>query len=595
MRLVIKELFLGREVVTWQPTLQNRIPSMNSKFLLLLASALLAVPLSAYAQKKPAKAADPAPVQEEPVGLTADILFQYLSGEIAAQRGQTGLAADAFLDLAKRTGDPRLAQRATEAALYGRDQQLATKAAGFWLELEPDSLSARQTLVALYLTGGKIEDSVPHIKQLLAKQGISASRTFMQLFGLTARYPNKEALLKVVRELAADYQDIAEARYATAQAARSADQQALAVSEARAALDLRPDWEQAAMLYGELLSQSAPQEATKFYRQFLAKNVDSRNVRLNLARHLATQQDLSGARKEFEALLGAAPDNAEAAFAVGLLSLEMKDYTVAESSLKKALALEYRDPDAVNLYLGQMYEEQKRYKDAIATYQQVGEGEQYVASRIRVAGTLAKQGDLPAARDFLHNVAVKDDSQHIQLILADAQLLRDAKQHPQAYDLLTEALAKEPDSPELLYDHAMAAEKLAKLSVLETDLRRLIKLKPDAAHAYNALGYTLADRTDRLSEARDLIETARKLAPQDPFILDSLGWVNYRLGNLDQGLSLLKEALASRPDPEIAAHLAEVLWAKGQRKEAKSVWTDALRKNPDNEALLAVVKKLENE
>lgn len=568
---------------------------MNSKLPLLLATALLAAPLCIYAQQKPA-AADPLIVQdEESNGLTADILYQYLAGEIALQRGQVGLAAEAFLDLAKRTGDARLAQRATEAALQGRNQQLATKAAGVWLELEPDSLSARQTLVALYLTGGKLEDSVPHIKQLLAKQDVSAPRTFMQLFGLTARYPNKEALLKVVRELAADYQDVPEARYATAQAARAADQQALALSEARAALDMRRDWEQAAMLYGELLSQSAPKEATKFYREFLAKNVDSRNVRLNLARHLAAQQDLSGSRKEFETLLAAAPDNAEAAFAVGLISLEMKDFTVAETSLKRALALEYRDPDAVNTYLGQMYEEQKRYREASAAYQQVGEGEQYLSSRIRAAGVLAKQGDLAAARAFLHNIPVEEDAQHIQLILADAQLLREAKQHQQAYDLLSEALTKEPDSPELLYDHAMAAEKLARIDVLEVDLRKLIKLKPDAAHAYNALGYTLADRTDRLAEARDLIETARKLAPQDPFILDSLGWVNYRLGNLDQGLSLLKEALASRPDPEIAAHLAEVLWAKGQRKEAKNVWTDALRKNPDNEALLAVAKKLQSE
>lgn len=568
---------------------------MKSRSLLLLASALLAAPLLTYAQKKPAKAVDAAPVREETSGLTADILYEYLSGEIAAQRGQTEVAADAFLDLAMRTGDARLAQRATEAALYGRDQQLALKAANLWLELDPESLTARQTLIALYLTGGRIEDSVPHIKQLLAKQGASPARTFTQLFGLTTRYPNKDALLKVVRELAADYQDVPEARYATAQAARAADQQALALSEARAAFDLRPTWDQGAMLYGELLAQSTPKDATTFYRDFLAKNPDSRNVRLNLARHLAAQQDLSGARKEFEALLAAAPDNADAAFAVGLLSMELKDYVVAESSLKKSLALDYREPDAVNLYLGQMYEDQKRFKDAIATYQQVGEGDQYLPSRIRIAGVMAKQGGLNAARSFLRDVAVKDDGQRVQLVLADAQLLREAKQHQQAFDVLSEALAKEPDSPELLYDRAMAAEKLSKIDVLETDLRKLIKLKPDAAHAYNALGYTLADRTDRLKEALDLIETAHKLAPKDPFILDSLGWVNYRLGNLDQGLSLLKEALASRPDPEIAAHLAEVLWAKGQRKEAKSVWTDALRKDPDNEALLAVVKKLENQ
>ncbi|MBA2690247.1 MAG: tetratricopeptide repeat protein [Burkholderiales bacterium] len=536
-----------------------------------------------------------APVQTPSSQLSGETLYQFLLAEIANQRGQREVAAAAYADLARETGDPAIAQRAVEVALLSRDPQLAAQATNLWLELEPDSTTARQTLIALLLTTGRINEAEPHIKRLFAKEPETVGRVFLQLGGLTARYADKQAVLKLMTDLAADYPNLAEARFATAQAASAAQQPAMALDQSKAALNLRPGWEPAALLHGGLLTQSVPREAIQFYRRFIEQHPAAREVRTQLARQLASEKDFAGARKEFEALATAAPNTAEYHFALGILSVEMKDYAAAEKHLNRTLQLNFRDPDLVRTYLGQLNEEQKRYPEAIAWYRQVTGGESYFPARVRVAALMAKQGDLAGGREYLRKIRVSTAEQQAQTVIAEAQILREARQLPAAMEVLSEGLKAQPDSPEILYDRAMTAEKLDKLDLLEADLRKVIALKPDHAHAYNALGYTLAERNTRLAEALDLIEKAYQLAPDDAAILDSLGWVHYRLGNLDQGLIYLRQALALRPDPEVAAHLVEVLLAHGERREAVRVSEKALRDNPDNEALLAVLKKLERQ
>ncbi|MES2353566.1 MAG: tetratricopeptide repeat protein [Pseudomonadota bacterium] len=528
-------------------------------------------------------------------GMTADMLYEFLLAEIASQRNQGEVAAEAYAELARETRDPRIAQRAVEVALANRDggMGLAVKATNLWLELEPNSIPAQQTLIALLLTTGKISEAVNPVQRLLAAQPDNAGRVFLQLAGLMTRYPDKPAVLILMKDLASSYQTLPEARFATAQAAKLAEQPELALSESKAALQLRPDWELAAQLHGEVLSKSAPQRAIKFYREFLAKHPQSREIRTNLARDLANEKDFAGARKEFQFLITAAPNTAEYHLALGILSMEMKDYSAAEKHLTRTLQLNFRDPDVVRTYLGQLNEDQKRYTEAIGWYRQVEEGDGYFASHVRVAFLMAKQGDLKGGRAYLSSVRTASPEQKSLLVIADAQLLRDAKQYEAALDVLSQGLKSQPDSLELLYDRAMTAEKLDRMDMLEADLRKVMVLKPDYAQAYNALGYTFAERNIRLTEGLELIEKANLLEPEDAAILDSMGWIQYRIGNLDKSLDFLRRALAMRPDPEIAAHLAEVLLARGQRGEAKTVSEKALHDNPDNEALLAVVKKLE--
>jgi tetratricopeptide (TPR) repeat protein len=523
--------------------------------------------------------------------LNQELLFKFLLSEIAAQRGNLPLAAQGYLEMAKSSRDPRLAKRATEIAAYGRLQNQALEGARLWVELDKDNPQARQTLAALLVSSNKLSEAKPLLETLISADG-NVAAGFMQLHQMLAKHPDRNAVLNVTKELAKGYPQLPEAHFAIAQAAFSAGKYDVAASEIKEALRLRPDWEIGALFNGQLLQQrDSNAKAIEYLQGFLQTYPKSREVRANYARLLINSKQLKEARAQYQILLDDQPTNADIAVTMGLLSLQMNDFPAAEASLKRGLDLKYRDPDAVRFYLGQVFEETKRYDEAMKAYRSVQSGEQFVPAQARYAFLLGRQNKLAEAREYLQNVRTASDEQRAMLIQAEAQLLREAKNYQESYDLLNHALEKQPDNVDLLYDSAMAAEKLDRIDVVETNLRKLITLKPDHAQAYNALGYTLADRTDRLKEARGYIEKALKLSPEDPFILDSMGWVLYRLGENKEALTYLQRAYTQRPDPEIAAHIGEVMWAGGQKKEAEKIWADASRDNPDNEMLQATVKR----
>jgi Flp pilus assembly protein TadD len=260
--------------------------------------------------------------------------------------------------------------------------------------------------------------------------------------------------------------------------------------------------------------------------------------------------------------------------------------------MKRLLALGYRDADTVRYLLGQIAEEQKQWIQAVQWYERIKGGDNLVPARMRIANAIARQGKLEEARAYLKRVAAENPEDEPQLTVAEAQLLRDANRGEEAFKILGEALARQPDQPELLYDYALTAEKLERFDVAEANLRKLIGVRPDHAHAYNALGYSLAERNLRLPEARKLIEKALELAPDDYFIVDSLGWVLYREGDLRGAVEQLRRAYNGRPDAEIGAHLGEVLWMMGSREEADRIWQESLKASPDNETLQKTIKRL---
>lgn len=216
----------------------------------------------------------------------------------------------------------------------------------------------------------------------------------------------------------------------------------------------------------------------------------------------------------------------------------------------------------------------------------------YLDARLRRAQLIARNGDLDGARKALTQIDAADAAGQAQVLLVDAQLLRDAGYAQSAYTVLENALLRFPDQPELLYDFALLAERMERYDLMESSLLRVMKLAPDNQHAYNALGYSLAERGVRLPEAHALIEKALQMAPGDPFILDSMGWVQFRMGNLAGAEESLRRAYAVRPDPEIAVHLGEVLWQKGSRDEAQKMWREAQQKDPKNEALKSTLARL---
>jgi len=526
--------------------------------------------------------------------LTENLLYEYLLAEIAGQRGNVTLSAQAYVDLAKRTHDPRIARRATEVALYARMSNAAIDAATIWHQADPSSTRALQALAGMMVSVGRYDEALPYLKELLAGAHGDPAGGFTQLTRTLANAQDKQAALKLTQTLAADYPKLPEAHFAVARMGASAGEDRIALDEVRKARRLRPDSEAAVMLEAQLLQKTSIDQAGAVLAEYVQKYPPAREARLAYARILVAQKRFGEARAEFQRLMTGLPDSTDMAFAVALLSLQLKDYDAAEKYLKGLLDSPYRDKDGVRLYLGQVAEERKDFPQALKWYGEVGEGEQYVQAQIRYAQVLAHEGKLDAGRARLQEAAAKNGQQRIQLILAEAQLLRDANQPKAAFDLVGQALDRVPNNPDLLYDYAMLAEKIERVDILESSLRKLIEIQPEHAHAYNALGYSLADRNQRLPEAQELIEKALKLAPDDSFIIDSMGWVLYRRGKLKDSLAYLRRAYAGRPDPEIAAHLGEVLWALGERSEAEHVWGDATKESPDNETLANTIKRLKH-
>ena len=526
------------------------------------------------------------------IDLSEELMYRLMLVEIAVQRGQINEAVSEYLKLARETRDPRVAQRATELAWNARMVAQALEAAGLWLQADPGSPQARQVVASLLVNQERIADAQPQLEQWLASDKANVVGNFMQIGGQLARHKDKAAVTQLVQALARPYNDIPEIRLAVAQAAWNANDFDLALAESRAALKIRPDYELAALFQAQTLQRRSVTEATVFLHEYLQAHPKANDARLNYARLLVQDQRFPAARQQFEQLLAANPRNPDMALSVALLALQAKDFDAAESQLQAALANSHRDPDLIRLYFGQVNEDRARPDQALKWYAEITHGTHFIAAQSRYAGVLAKQGRLAEGRAHLQQLQPADNAQRQRLIQAEGNLLREAKQFQEAFDVLGKALAQSPDAIDLLYDQAMISEKLNRVDVLESNLRKVIKLQPDHAHAYNALGYTFADRNERLSEARALIETALKLAPNDGYIIDSLGWVLFRLGDTKAAAEQLRRAYTLRPDAEVGAHFGEVLWADGQRDEARKIWGDLLKEHPNNDVLQSTIKRL---
>jgi tetratricopeptide (TPR) repeat protein len=523
--------------------------------------------------------------------LDTDLMYKFLMAEIAGQRGDIDFASDAYLQLARITGDGRVARRATEIALYAKRDEVALETARIWFRADSNSEAARRTLADLLIKSGDLSSAQPLLAEVLATSQGGPQPVLMQLYELCAGHPDKRAVHKLVRDLTEPYAGLPESYFVLAQAAYADGDPEQALHHAEQAMKLRPDWQQGALLKSLLLREKDGKQALAYMAEFLEGHPDAQQLRLNYARALVAQRRYPEAKQQFRVLLDTNSQNANLAFTLGLLSAQIDDPVAADEQFKNALSLGYGDPDAVYFQLGQVNEKLERYEEAARWYRAVQDGEQFIAAQARYALLLARRDGVDEARSYLHSLEVADDLQRVQLIQAEAHMLREVRDYELSYQVLSGALDERPDNPALLYDVALAAEKTDRLDVTESRLLTLIKLRPESAQAYNALGYTLADRTERYDEAREYIAKALALAPEDPFILDSMGWVEYRLGNLEEGIRYLRRAYELQPDPEIAAHLGEVLWIMGVKEEARRIWIDSAKEHPDNETLQQAVRK----
>lgn len=571
---------------TFAMTLRPRRQRISS----LLATLLLGVSCAALGAAEDAKEA-PGLFAAPPAGeLTPQILYQFMFAEVAATRGQMPLSVAAYLDLAKTTRDPGIAKRAAEVALNARQYDAALAATRLWVELEPNSAGAQQMAVTLAAAFGRIDEVGLHLPRALALDPEHAPSLMMRLNRLLARISDKAAAYKVVADASEPYPKMPEAHFARAQAAYAAKELARAQADVEAALALRPDWEYA-ILFRALLVQSDPPAVIAVLQPFVKANPEASDARLGLARALVAERRFDEALAEFKQVLAQQPNNPDVIYATGLLSMQAQDYETAETQLRRLVDMNYAESNLVRTYLGQIAEEKKDFKAAAEWYAGVTPGAQYMPAQARAAHLMARLGDLDGARAMLRKVKPTDEAGQVQLILAEASLLRESNRNEEAYAFLNKSLAEQPNQPDLLYETGLAADRLQKFDAAEQHWQKLIRIKPDHAHAYNALGYSMAERGVRLDEAQQLIDKALSLMPDDPFILDSKGWVLFRKGDKQGALEALQKAFSRRQDPEIAAHLGEVLWAMGRQADARKVWGDAARANPGNEVLADTIKK----
>jgi len=585
--------------------------SLRIQLRALVAVALLAGTTTLHAQapddehKPDASQAPDAAVGDS--ALTADLFYRLLLGDVALQRGDVTLAARAYIDAARVAADARLARRATEIAIASRQRNLVQDAARLWAQLDPAAERPKRVLAALAsdTTKGSIPSSAAddevrsRIERVLADAALSGTGVadvFLQLNQLFAQQPDKRAVLALIREVAKPYPTTPEAHFAVALAAFAAGDDMATASEATAeadrALELRPDWDRAAILKGEILARKSPAAAIQALEPFVAAHPASKSATGALAQHYVDEKRFVDARALMQKLWDREPGSRDLEFAVAAIALQMKDYAGAERLLLDLKKANYGEPGAIDLYLAQVAEDTKQYDTAIERYQAVTEGDRAWLAKLRIGAMYGKQGKVAEGQRYLAGLAAVTKEQKVQVRQAEAQLLRDSGDDAAAYRVLVQGLDDNPDTPDLIYDLAMVAEKLDKVDEAESRLKRLVELKPDDAQALNALGYTLVDRTPRTDEGLALIERAHKLSPKDPFILDSLGWAFYRMGRLDEAERYLKEALEGRPDAEIAAHLGEVLWRKGDRDQARALWKAQLDTNPENPVLKETVKRL---
>lgn len=532
--------------------------------------------------------------------LSEEVLYKYLSAEFAEQRGNWRSAYVTMLSIAQQTRDPRIARRAMEIAISAKQSGEALAAIRLWRELAPHSEEAMQYHLGLIVLSDNLAEAQPILAEHLKETPPQLiGPTFLQIQRLLTRAKDKKAAFLLLENLSAPYPSVPEAHLALAQAAFLQGDGQRARTEVQKALTLSPSSELAALTLAQVTTDK--QEAAKALSGFLASYPNAREVRLAYARILIELKQYDQARTEFKNLLKSKPQDLTALYALGLLGAQSDDLNEAEDYLKQYLAAletqpdEDRDPSQALLLLAQIAEERNDTRDALRWLEQVepDSPQAYMTALIKRAQLIAKSGNMAAARKLLREHPAEGETDRTQMIAAEAQLLQSLNQTAEAMNVMESGLKRFPDNTDLLYEYAMLAEKMDKLETMESALRKIIKLAPNNQHAYNALGYSFADRNIRLQEAFELISKALALAPQDPFIMDSMGWVQFRLGKLKEAEALLRRAYELRPDPEIAAHLGEVLWVKGQKEDAKTLWREANSKDPKNDTLKNTLARLQ--
>lgn len=516
----------------------------------------------------------------------AELMYRVLAAELAGKRDRLDVALVNYRQAAAISRDPEVAERATLLALLVKDNAAALELAQRWQALAPADDQARQALALALLRNGRGEEATEYletVRRLASKK--DRQQGYATLASLLSQVDDKQGALRVMQNFRDRNPRSAFAQYYHGMLAAAAGEREQALTSLDQALAIDPKLATAHLLRTRLLlDQGANDKALAGLAKAVAALPRDRNLRMSYARLLIDAGQLDKARREFATLLNQNPKDTDSIYALGLLAAETRQFDLAESYFLDLIKRNVRLADAY-FELGRIEEQRGAYAKAREWYERVSGEERYLTAQVRKGVVLAKVGDTAAVSQHFDSLRRGNPQNSINLYLAEAEALREGERYRESFDTLDRALALHPNDKDLLYARALVAERLDRLDLLERDLRAIIAADPKNGQALNALGYTLADRTDRYQEALGYIEQALALLPDDAAVLDSMGWVQYRLGNHVKALEYLRRAYQVNADAEIAAHLSEVLWTNGQRDEARRIWREALTRQPDSRHL----------
>ncbi len=539
-------------------------------------------------KEAPLESGSPVLVQNSSEAIPHDeLIYQLLVGEISGHLGELDEAASHYVNAARLSDDPQVADRATRIAIYAKDNKYALQAATRWVELEPNNIDPRQILGVLYLRDNSLDEAGEQFEKVIELSPEADSNSYMSIANTLANESEIDPALQVMQELVQNHDQEPQAHLALATLAFKSEDFELAAEAAGAAVDLQPDLISAMALRARsLMGMGLNETALIEMRKALGQDADNHELRLVYARMLVEDKQYDEAIREFTQLLKQRPGDTDLLYTLGLLQLQEGEYTQAKGAFARLAESGQRNDEAF-YYLGRVAEEDSEYREAIDAYSRVSEGQYFLDAQSSVASSYAQLGELEQGRDHLRRLrnAIDDEESAVQLYLAEGQLLHDAGQFEQGMDLYSDGLIAHPGNEDLLYARALMAEEVGRIDLLEQDLRAILHEDPENASALNALGYTLADRNERVDEALSYIQRALKVRPDDPAVIDSMGWVMYRLGNYAEAEDYLRKALELIDDSEIIGHLSEAVWAQGNEGEAKSLVIQALEKDPESDYL----------
>ena len=558
-----------------------------NKFLLIISTLFVLTNLVAEEEVEAFNPNLPAQISEA----NAEFVYKFLLAEIALQRNDPNAAGHLYLDLAKLTKNSFLAQNAAQLGGMVRNGRLALDAADVWSKLDPTSADAQKVLAEMYIASGNLAKARPIVKKILESEE-SKGDGFLYLNNILSRVENKTNALRFIIDIAKPYPNMVEAHFAVAHTAHMAGNDTIRDRELKIVDALDPKWETSILFKGAILFQQDPNQAIDEYKKFIKTNPKSNAVRLELAKALVQTEKYTEAKQHFEKLVNSPLASSDLSLTVALLALESGDDLVAEKYLNQALERKYPNPDQIYMYLARIYAQREDLANVLNWIEKISAGPMFVDSRIFAAQSIRAKNGVSDAIKYLEQFKSLDRQEKLKFLQLKTSFLYNDNQYQQAINLMLSEEEKYNDSAEFYFDFGLLYEKNKDFESMEKHLKKAISLKPDYAIAYNALGYSYADRNIKLDDAKKYIEIALSIDSQNHYILDSMGWVHFRLGNYDIAYEFITKAYTIQEDPEIAAHLGEVLWKQGKQNEAISIWQSSLEKFPENLILIETKNRL---